>query len=108
MRRGSFGTPWGFYFAAIGAAFGLGSLWRFPYVVAENGGGAFVFLYVFLVMLMGLPLLVSELFLGKFSRRSVISALRQLRAQHSSDVHKSWLLRLSTNCSSSFSVATVR
>ncbi len=95
MKRGSFGTRWGFYFAAIGAAFGLGSLWRFPYVVAENGGGGFVFLYIFLVMLMGLPLLVSELLLGKFSRRSVISALRQLRAQHASDVKNSLLLKLS-------------
>lgn len=95
MRRGSFGTRWGFYFAAIGAAFGLGSLWRFPYIVADNGGGGFVFLYVFLVMLLGLPLLLTELFLGKFSRRSVISAFRQLRAQHASTTGRSRLLQIS-------------
>lgn len=96
MKRGSFGTRLGFYFAAIGAAFGLGSLWRFPYVVAENGGGGFVFLYIVLVIFMGLPLLVSELFLGKFTRRSVISSFRQLRAQNATGVAKSRLLRLSS------------
>ena len=53
-----FGTRLGFYLAAIGSAFGLGNLWRFPYVVAENGGGAFVLLYLFLVFLIGMPLLI--------------------------------------------------
>lgn len=94
MKRGSFGTRWGFYFAAIGSAFGLGSLWRFPYVVAENGGGAFVLLYFGLLMIIGVPLLISEIMLGKFSRRSVISAFRQLRAQRHSETQTSWLLKM--------------
>lgn len=93
MKRGAFGTRWGFYFAAIGSAFGLGSLWRFPYVVAENGGGAFVLLYIVLLLLLGLPLLISELLLGKFSRRSSISAFRQLVAQKASERESSWLLK---------------
>lgn len=69
-------TRFGFYFAAIGTAFGLGNLWRFPYVVSENGGGAFVLLYIFLVFVVGTPLLLSELLLGKITRKSIVLALQ--------------------------------
>ncbi len=71
-------TRFGFYLAAIGSAFGLGNLWRFPYVVVENGGGAFVLLYTFLALLIGLPLLVGELMLGKTTRRSTTGAVRRV------------------------------
>ena len=73
-----FGTRLGFYLAAIGSAFGLGNLWRFPYVAAENGGGAFVLLYLFLVFLIGMPFLIAELMLGKVSRNSLRPALMKL------------------------------
>src|SRR5476649_786240 len=73
-----FETRLGFYLAAIGSAFGLGNLWRFPYVVAENGGGAFVILYLFLVFLIGMPYLIGELLLGKISRNSLTPALMKL------------------------------
>jgi len=73
-----FGTRLGFYLAAIGSAFGLGNLWRFPYVVAENGGGAFVLLYLFFVFLLGMPFLIAELTLGKISRSSLSPALAKL------------------------------
>jgi NSS family neurotransmitter:Na+ symporter len=72
------GTRLGFYLAAVGSAFGLGNLWRFPYVVAENGGGAFVLLYLLLAFLIGTPFLIAELSLGKISRSSVISALMKI------------------------------
>lgn len=78
VRRGFWGTRFGFYLAAIGSAFGLGNLWRFPYVVAENGGGAFVLLYVFLVFIVGTPFLVGELMLGKVTRSSIIQATQKL------------------------------
>lgn len=73
-----FGTRLGFYLAAIGSAFGLGNLWRFPYVAVENGGGAFVILYLFLVFLIGMPFLIAELMLGKVSRNSLSAALMKL------------------------------
>ncbi len=73
-----FETRWGFYLAAIGSAFGLGNLWRFPYVVAENGGGAFMLLYFLFVFVAGMPLLVGELLLGKLSRSSLMPALHKL------------------------------
>lgn len=81
MKRGVWGTRLGFYMAAIGAAFGLGSLWRFPYVVHENGGGAFVFIYFIVLTLIGIPLLVGDLLIGKLTKRSTISAMRQISAQ---------------------------
>jgi NSS family neurotransmitter:Na+ symporter len=71
----------GFYLAAIGSAFGLGNLWRFSYVVAENGGGAFVLLYLFLVFLIGMPMLIGELLLGKLSRGSLRPALLKLTGE---------------------------
>ncbi|GIL18386.1 MAG: sodium-dependent transporter [Oligoflexia bacterium] len=77
-KRLSWATRFGFYLAAIGSACGLGNLWRFPYVVGENGGGAFVLLYVFLALTFGLPLLIGELILGKATRKSVLTAVDTL------------------------------
>jgi NSS family neurotransmitter:Na+ symporter len=81
VQRGSFGTQLGFYFAAIGSAFGLGSLWRFPFIVAENGGGAFVLLYILLLMIVGLPLLIGELMLGKVAKRSAVAAFSKIEVE---------------------------
>jgi NSS family neurotransmitter:Na+ symporter len=77
-RRSLWGTRFGFYLAAVGSAFGLGNLWRFPYVTVENGGGAFVLIYIVMALAIGLPLLIGELMLGKISRRSVVSATYRL------------------------------
>ncbi|WP_413287454.1 sodium-dependent transporter [Bdellovibrio sp. HCB337] len=77
-KRGSWRTRFGFYLLAIGSACGLGNLWRFPYVVGENGGGAFVLLYVFMALTVGLPLLIAELSLGKSTRQSVLMATQKL------------------------------
>lgn len=77
-KRGSWRTRFGFYLLAIGSACGLGNLWRFPYVVGENGGGAFILIYVFMSLAIGAPMLIAELMLGKNSRRSVIVATQQL------------------------------
>lgn len=80
-KRGSWRTRYGFYILAIGSACGLGNLWRFPYVVGENGGGAFILLYVFMSLALGAPLLIAELMMGKNTRRSVIVATQQLGAK---------------------------
>ncbi|MEK2688675.1 sodium-dependent transporter [Bdellovibrio sp. GT3] len=74
LKRGSWRTRFGFYLLAVGSACGLGNLWRFPYVVGENGGGAFILLYVFLSLAVGAPMLIAELMLGKNTRRSVLVA----------------------------------
>lgn len=76
--RGSWRTRFGFYLVAIGSACGLGNLWRFPYVVGENGGGAFVLLYVLLAFVLGAPLLILEVMFGKTQRKSVLRATMDL------------------------------
>jgi NSS family neurotransmitter:Na+ symporter len=63
----------------LGAAFGLGNLWRFPYVVLENGGGAFVFLFFIMLFVIGLPLMVAELTVGKTARNSSLRAFRSVK-----------------------------
>jgi NSS family neurotransmitter:Na+ symporter len=95
-KRGLWGTRFGFYLAAIGSAFGLGNLWRFPYVTVENGGGAFVFLYVIFALGIGLPLLIGELMLGKITRRSVISACQRVASDRTvSSQPRNYDIRLS-------------
>lgn len=75
---GRWGTRFGFYLAAVGTAFGLGNIWRFPFVVAENGGGAFVLLYLAMVFVVGMPFLIGELLLGKVTGSAVLPAMRRL------------------------------
>lgn len=65
----------GFTLAAVGSAVGLGNMWRFSYMAAENGGAAFVLLYVAMTVLVGLPVMLAELTLGRAARRSPIQAL---------------------------------
>lgn len=77
-KRGAWGTRFGFYLVAIGSACGLGNLWRFPYVVAENGGGAFVLIYVILALSVGLPLLIGELLIGKATRKSILGVTQRI------------------------------
>src|SRR5690348_15216869 len=82
-RTTRWGTRFGFYLAAVGSAFGLGNIWRFPYVVAENGGGAFVLLYLGLVFLIGMPFLIGELMLGKTTGDAVVPAIARVGARAS-------------------------
>ncbi len=65
----------GFTLAAVGSAVGLGNMWRFSYMTAENGGAAFVVLYVAMTLFVGLPVMLAELTVGRSSRRSPIQAL---------------------------------
>lgn len=69
-----------FILAAIGSAVGLGNLWRFPYVAGENGGGAFVLFYVICVLLIGLPVLVAELFIGRRGGMSAVGSVVKIAA----------------------------
>ena len=76
--RGEWGTRLGFILAAVGSAVGLGNMWRFSYVAAEGGGAAFVLLYLIFVALIGLPVMTSELVVGRMTQVSPIKAVRQL------------------------------
>lgn len=71
-------TRLAFYLAAMGSALGLGNIWRFPFIVADNGGGAFVWLYLLMVFVVGMPLLIGELLLGKVTGSAIVPALKKL------------------------------
>ncbi|MDX1675135.1 MAG: sodium-dependent transporter [Longimicrobiales bacterium] len=76
--RGVWNTRVGFILAAVGSAVGLGNMWRFPYYTAENGGAAFVLLYILLTFAMGIPLLLAEMAVGRRTHLSPIGALRKV------------------------------
>lgn len=86
-KRSSFKNRFSFYLLAIGSACGLGNLWRFPYIVGENGGGAFLLVYVFLALTVGLSLLISELMIGHFTRTSVLEAARKSSLKSKWPIH---------------------
>jgi len=73
--REHWGSRLGFVLAAVGSAVGLGNMWRFSYLTAEKGGAAFVALYVLFTLLVGLPVLLAELTIGRGSQRSPVQAL---------------------------------
>ncbi len=76
--RARWGTRLGFVLAASGSAVGLGNIWKFPYITGEYGGGAFVLVYLGCILLIGLPLMYSELIIGRRGGKDVLGALRAL------------------------------
>jgi NSS family neurotransmitter:Na+ symporter len=78
MKRDSFGSRFGALVAMAGSAVGLGNLWRFPYLVGENGGAAFIIVYMVFVFLLCLPIFISEFVIGRRSQRNAYAAFRDL------------------------------
>ncbi len=76
--RERFGTRLGFVLAAVGSAVGLGNMWRFPYQASEGGGAAFVVAYVFMVFLIGVPMMLAEFAAGRSSRLSALGAVKRI------------------------------
>ncbi len=76
--HGQWSSRWAFILAATGSAVGLGNIWRFPYVTGENGGGAFVLVYLVCVVAIGLPVMMAEVMIGRRGRQSPINTMRAL------------------------------
>lgn len=70
-----------FILAAVGAAVGLGNIWRFPTLAGESGGGAFVIFYIACVFLLGLPLVLSEIFIGRVGQTDAVGSIRRVAAE---------------------------
>jgi len=77
----SFSTRIGFLLAAIGAAVGLGNLWKFPYMLGSNGGAAFVLIYLIAIVVIATPVMVGEMMIGKYGRRSAPASMKLLAEQ---------------------------
>ena len=80
-QRETFGSRLGFLLLSAGCAIGIGNVWRFPYVVGQNGGGAFVLFYLLFLAIMGIPVLSMEFAVGRASRKSPVKAYRALEKQ---------------------------
>lgn len=78
MKRDSFSSRFGALVAMAGSAVGLGNLWRFPYLVGENGGAAFIIVYILLSFIICLPIFVSEFVIGRRSQKNAYAAFRDL------------------------------
>lgn len=78
-RREHFSSRWAVIFTMAGSAIGLGNIWRFPYMVGEHGGAAFVVLYVLATILVSLPVFIAEVTLGRRSRCNASSAMTAIR-----------------------------
>ena len=72
MQRERLGSRLGFILLSAGCAIGIGNVWKFPYMVGQNGGGAFVLLYLFFLLVMGIPVMTIEFSLGRASRKSPV------------------------------------
>ncbi len=76
--HGQWSSRWVFVLAATGSAVGLGNIWKFPYIAGENGGGAFVLIYLLCIAVVGLPVMIAEIMLGRRGRQSPINTMKAL------------------------------
>lgn len=81
--HGHWSSRLAFILAATGAAVGLGNIWKFPYITGENGGGAFVIVYLVCVVVVGLPVMIAEMVLGRRGRRNPIGTMKLLSEEES-------------------------
>lgn len=87
QRRGAHGIwkgRWTFILAATGSAVGLGNLWKFPYITGEYGGSAFVLAYLLCILIIGIPVMMSEIMLGRDGRMSPIKTMQTLTHKYAS------------------------
>ena len=88
--HGQWSSRWIFILAATGSAVGLGNIWRFPYLAGENGGGAFVLVYLFCVVMMGIPIMMAEILLGRRGRKSPVNTMHTLATEEG--LNSNWYL----------------
>ena len=91
MTRARWGTNLGFMLAAVGSAIGLGNVWKFPYMAGVNGGGAFVLVYLFCIAIVGIPILIAEIYIGQKSQANAIHAYEYLDKKNSPWQFAGWL-----------------
>ena len=73
-------SRFGFLMASVGFAVGLGNIWRFPYVTGENGGAAFVLIYLFCAFVIGVPIVIAEIMIGRRGQAGTAGAFKDVAA----------------------------
>ncbi len=89
--HGHWSSRMAFILAVTGSAVGLGNVWKFPYIAGQNGGGAFVLVYLFCVVLIGMPVMMSEILIGRRGRRNPIATMGLLGEEEGSTVRWKWV-----------------
>lgn len=79
QNRGTWSSRFGFLMAAVGSAVGLGNLWKFPYLAGQNGGGAFVLVYIVLVVLLGFTLMLAEMTIGRHANSDAFGSYNKIK-----------------------------
>ena len=77
-KREHWGSKLGFILAASGSAVGLGNIWKYPYIAGENGGGAFTLIYLFCILIVGMPIVIGEFVIGRKTQLSPVGAFEKL------------------------------
>ncbi|MDH5612267.1 MAG: sodium-dependent transporter [Gammaproteobacteria bacterium] len=89
--HGQWSSRLAFILAATGSAVGLGNIWKFPYITGENGGGTFVLVYLLCIVLIGVPIMIAEIMLGRRGRQSPINTMKTLADEERRNDHWVWL-----------------
>jgi len=89
--HGNWSSRMAFILAVTGSAVGLGNIWKFPYIAGENGGGAFVLVYLFCVFLIGMPVMMSEILIGRRGRRNPVATMKLLGEEEGASVQWKWV-----------------
>lgn len=89
--HGEWSSRLAFILAATGSAVGLGNIWKFPYITGENGGGAFVLVYLLCIACIGIPVMMAEVMLGRKGRQSPINTMRSLASEMGQSKYWSYL-----------------
>ena len=88
--HGTWSSRWTFILAATGSAVGLGNIWKFPYMAGDNGGGAFVLVYLACICIIGLPIMLGEIMIGRRGRSSPANSMKSLAAE--ANTSSAWTL----------------
>lgn len=78
-NRDGFSSSLAVFFATLGSAVGLGNIWKFPYLTGENGGGAFLFVYLLCILVIGIPVMIAEFYIGKSTRKNIMGAIKSIK-----------------------------
>jgi len=90
-QRSKWNSRLGFILAAAGSAVGLGNIWKFPYITGENGGGLFVLIYLVCIVLVGLPIMVAEIMIGRAAQKQPVGAFEALQGHKTSWTAIGWM-----------------
>ncbi|MHC4946949.1 MAG: sodium-dependent transporter [Planctomycetota bacterium] len=90
-QRAQWGSRAGFVLAAAGSAVGLGNIWKFPYITGENGGGLFVLIYLVCIAVVGVPIMMAEILIGRAAQKQTVAAFHVLQGQRTGWAAVGWI-----------------